>query len=275
MAIILSTPHSHTRFVDGRDTPEDMVRQALKCGCRSFGFSEHGHEVVENPCGLSPEDVPRYIAQVRELQEMYRDRIRVWLGIERDFFSTADPAQYDYVIASAHYLDAPWGEVAVDGKPEDLVRYKKEVCGGDGVLMARNYFDRLADSVKACRPDIIGHFDLLVKTNAIGEYFDESDEEYLQAGYRAMDVMIGFCDMLEINTGGMARGYRDSPYPGARFLEYWRHLGGRAILSSDSHRKETILYGYDKALSLAKRAGYHTLWALGTQDALFEEYDIS
>ena len=62
--------------------------------------------------------------------------------------------------------------------------------------------------------------------------------------------------MLEINTGGMARGYRDAPYPALFLLREWRRLGGRIILSSDSHSADTILYGYDASIALAKAAGF-------------------
>ena len=54
----------------------------------------------------------------------------------------------------------------------------------------------------------------------------------------------------------MARGYRDAPYPALFLLKEWRAMGGRIILSSDSHSADTILYGYGDALALAKTAGF-------------------
>ena len=62
--------------------------------------------------------------------------------------------------------------------------------------------------------------------------------------------------LLEINTGGMARGYRDAPYPALFLLREWRSMGGQIILTSDSHSTDTLLYGYDDAEALAKAAGF-------------------
>ena len=42
-------------------------------------------------------------------------------------------------------------------------------------------------------------------------------------------------------------------------------MGGRIILSSDSHSADTILYGYDASIALAKAAGFDktTILTLG------------
>ena len=54
----------------------------------------------------------------------------------------------------------------------------------------------------------------------------------------------------------MARGYRDAPYPALFLLREWRTMGGKIILTSDSHSADTILYGYDDSIALAKAAGF-------------------
>ena len=65
----------------------------------------------------------------------------------------------------------------------------------------------------------------------------------------------------------MARGYRDAPYPALFLLKEWRAMGGRIILTSDSHSADTILYGYGDAIALAKAAGFEksTLLTMGGQ----------
>ena len=62
--------------------------------------------------------------------------------------------------------------------------------------------------------------------------------------------------LLEINTGGVARGYRKHPYPAPFLLKEWKDMGGRVIITSDSHRAETILFGYREAAEVAKAAGF-------------------
>ena len=51
---------------------------------------------------------------------------------------------------------------------------------------------------------------------------------------------------FEINTGAMSRGWRTSPYPAKPIRDYIRAHGGRLILSSDSHKADTLLYAFDQ-----------------------------
>jgi histidinol-phosphatase (PHP family) len=61
---------------------------------------------------------------------------------------------------------------------------------------------------------------------------------------------------LEINTGGMARGYRKRPYPALFLLREWHDMGGRIIITSDSHRADTVIFGYKEAAEIAGAAGF-------------------
>ena len=52
-----SNIHSHTTYVDGRNTAEEMVQAALALGFHTLGFSEHGH-VGYDDCSMTPEQEP-------------------------------------------------------------------------------------------------------------------------------------------------------------------------------------------------------------------------
>ena len=69
----------------------------------------------------------------------------------------------------------------------------------------------------------------------------------------------GLCTYLpivEINTGGVSRGYRKTPYPALFLLREWKAMGGRVILTSDTHSADTVVYGYTQAAELARAAGF-------------------
>ena len=51
---------------------------------------------------------------------------------------------------------------------------------------------------------------------------------------------------FEINTGAISKGYRTEPYPAKNIRDYIRQQGGRFILSSDSHRTDTLCYGFEE-----------------------------
>ena len=86
----------------------------------------------------------------------------------------------------------------------------------------------------AMKPPILGHIDLITKLNAGNRFFDESAPRYKQAALEALHTTDPQATVLEINTGGVARGYRDAPYPALFLLKEWRAMGGRVILTSDS-----------------------------------------
>ena len=69
--MILSDFHVHTTYCDGKDSPEDIVREAIRLGMRRLGFSGHSYTPFDpEPC-MSPEDTRRYIDEVHRLKAKY------------------------------------------------------------------------------------------------------------------------------------------------------------------------------------------------------------
>ena len=122
----------------------------------------------------------------------------------------------------------------------------------DVYSVAEKYFSLVADVVNKTHANIIGHFDLIAKLNDRYKYFDENNERYINAAFSAVDSLINYNIPFEINTGAISRGYKTSPYPARQILEYIAEKGGKVILSSDSHRKETLLYKFAECEELAK-----------------------
>ena len=56
--------------------------------------------------------------------------------------------------------------------------------------------------------------------------------------------------------GGMIKGYKKEPYPQRFILEEINAFGGKVILSSDCHDKETLLYGFDEAYRYLLNCGF-------------------
>ncbi|MDY3281500.1 PHP domain-containing protein [Dysosmobacter sp.] len=249
--------HTHADLCDGRDTPEAMAAAAFAAGVRHYGVSCHSHTPLPSDEGyVLPADMTAYRAAVLRLREAYAGRMEVLLGLEWDSRSDVSPAGFDYWIGSVHYLPGENGVCyAADLDPESLSACRDEGCGGDGLRMAERYFREVC-RVAERKPPILGHIDLITKLNAGNRFFDESAPRYRRAALEALHAADPHATVLEINTGGMARGYRDAPYPALFLLREWRSMGGRVILTSDSHSASTIVYGYDQAAALARAAGF-------------------
>lgn len=275
MAILLSSPHVHTRWCDGQSSAEETVLAALDRGFVSIGFSSHAVQDFDPGYCIAPEREQDYIAEVRQVQQKYAGRIRVWLGMERDCFSTADRGLYEYVLASVHYLPHEGNYIPVDGAPEDVQRYIQEACGGDGAEMALRYYRLMGTYLAAYKPDIIGHFDIVNKHNLDNILFDPEDPRVRRAAHDALEQAFAGCRLMEVNTGSVVRNRNGGmPYPSLSLLKRWRDMGGEVILSSDCHLASQIDGGYGKGLQLMREAGYSRMKLLGTKDALFEECEI-
>ena len=253
--MILSDFHVHTTYCDGKDSPEDMVLAAIRLGMKKLGFSGHSYTPFdEEPC-MSPEGTLRYLDEIHRLREKYSGRIEILCGTECDYYSDISTEDYDYIIGSVHYLDCGGVFSHVDHTPEMLQQAIDESFGGDPYAMAEHYYALVADVVNKTHANIIGHFDLITKLNANNRFFDEEHPRYIAAAKSALDALLKTGKPFEINTGGVSRGYRDFPYPSLRILKYIAEHGGSVILSSDSHRKETLMYDFPKYEALAHSLG--------------------
>ena len=275
MTRVRSSPHNHTRYVDGGNTAPEMAKAAYEAGFVSFGFSEHGMQTFDEDYCLTPESDAAYRAEILGLKREYEGRMKIRLGIERDSYALFDRLGYEYVIGSTHYLPIGEGHLSVDGMEENVRRLILEGYGGDPYQMAADYFARHADYVTAFRPDIIGHFDLVKKLNARCGFFDESDPRYTGPALEALSRVAKTGALLEINTGAIARGWRVDPYPSPLLLKRWRELGGRTIISGDCHDARFIDCAFDLCVQMLLAAGFTECWQLGAGDDLFEPYSLA
>ena len=236
--------HTHTVFSDGANTPEEMILAALDRGLSCIGLSDHSHLDWDDH-GMTEEKTEAYRQEIRRLKNVYRDRIEVRCGLERDYYSD-DFRTYDYVIGSVHWILMPDGfPLAVDWTPEKLAQGVDRYFGGDWYAMTDAYFSLEADVIRKTKCDIIGHFDLVAKFNEGNRFFDENHPRYVAAWKRAADVLLQAGIPFEINTGAVSRGYRTDPYPAKPIRNYLRSHGAALILSSDTHQKENIAYAFE------------------------------
>lgn len=280
----LSNAHTHTTYCDGKTAIPDMAAAARALGFVSLGFSGHAAQGFDEAYSMMGGRQEQYRRELRALQRDCRARgelPRLWVGLELDAMAKEawkrDAYEnFDYVIGSAHYLCLDYGGqcVGVDGDPRLLERYVEEVFQGDGLAMARRYYQTHVGALLRDRPAVIGHFDLVRKYAASLRLFDELGTAYRRLALEALEQAVGCGGVLEINTGGMARGYMDAPYPSAELLGAWRELGGKVTITSDCHDARYLNFAFEDAALLARRAGYRSVMRLGTGDSLWEEVGL-
>ena len=268
--MILSNPHTHTDYVDGKSPARAQIEQALSLGFVSLGFSEHAHE-GDDPvmCGLKSEDREKYIREIRALQSEYAGRLRVFLGMEIDRISDETGEGLHYFIGASHYFRAEDGTLAaIDGDADALESFVRDYFHGSWTRAIETYFEEYAAYIERRPPSIIAHFDLIRKNNTKRHWFEE--EMLLEPGKAALRRMVKACDLMEINLGGMLRSNQPTPYPMPALLRYWRALGGRVIPSTDCHNSALLGGNLDYCEDYMRAASYTEYTILGVGDDLFE-----
>ena len=240
--------HMHSVSSDGKNTVEEMILSAIDRGLDCVGLSEHSHTEGDE-CSMTCEGTEAYRAEMAELKKKYAGRIEVLCGLERDYYSD-DNLEYDYVIGSIHWIKMPGGhKLPIDWLAEKQREGVEKYFGGDWYAFAEAYYEMESRVVDVTKCDIIGHFDLLTKFAEQDSYFDLQHPRYVKAWKAAADRLLKNGKPFEINTGAISRGYRTEPYPAKDIRDYIRLNGGKLILSSDSHQKETIAYRFQDWLS--------------------------
>ena len=244
----------HCTWCDGKNTPEEMVSSALEKGFDAIGFSSHALLPASDPWTLQPDTVDAYVADIRALAEKYKDRISILCGIEADFItgkSRPDRSVYarlglDYLIGSIHEVVSGGVRVPVDHKPELLADGIARPFGGDAQAFIRAYFAAQREMAATCDFAIIGHPDLVRKFNGTLRYFDESADWYREELRLTADAFAASGKLVEVNTGGISRGWIDDAYPSPFFRQLLRERGVRFILSSDAHAASAIDCAFDR-----------------------------
>ena len=257
----LQNLHTHSIYCDGRDTPEEIVQEALHLGLTGIGLSTHT-KCFYSTYPLPQNGVADGFAEIERLKRLYGDRIDIFNGIEYDMYCGTGTDEFDFVIGSAHYVKVGDGYVTFDRDLPHMKGIIAEFFGGDGMAFAKEYYRQLADMPKYVRSDVVGHFDLITKLHEKEQLFDIESKEYLDAAFEALHALVPHVPLFEINTGALARGYRTTPYPTLPILRELRAAGGGVIISSDCHDLRYLTVGYDEALALADAAGFKEVYIL-------------
>lgn len=251
--------HTHTTFCDGKSTPEEIVLAAIDLGFKAIGFSGHGYTPFDTRYCMK--DTDGYLAEIARLRERYRGRIRILAGVEEDALAPVDRGRFQYLIGSSHYLTVGGRHLPVDSGM-DCFRACLEACGGDILTLAETYYSSFCRYIRVRLPDIIGHFDLITKYDEVGEPLFRDHVAYNRLARHYAAEAAGSGCVFEVNTGAISRGYRTTAYPSEDILYLLRREDARLILSSDSHRADTLNTHFEECVRHLIDIGFRRVFTL-------------
>ena len=235
------TMHSHSgQFCPGhaRDDLEAVIRHAASVGYKTIGLTEHmprtelgdlyPEELAPDPAASLAVLGPRhqaYLAEAARLQEAEARAsarggggLAVLVGFEGEWIRpgygdlvaelAADP-RVDYFVGSLHHA----GAVPIDFDAAYYARAVADVGRGSEESLWETYYDQQADMLRALRPPVVGHFDLVRLFSS-----DPARDPRLRPGVwrrvvRNLGIVAEYGGWLELNTSALRKGLAE-PYPG-------------------------------------------------------------
>ena len=243
---MIANYHTHTaRCGHARGEDREYVERAVERGLETLGFSEHvplpfadGHESYFRVPLARLED---YVRSVLALREEFRDRIRILLGFEAEYYpdyfdrvrELTAPYTVDYFIMGQHFNDST--ERPYNARPF-----------ADGSQL-RGYVDRVLEGLATGHFLYLAHPDLPYYTGG-DEDFYRREMRRLCEGAKALDIP------LEINLLGIREGRN---YPSPVFWEIASSAGCRTVLGCDAHSPDAVAdpAELETALAFAARFG--------------------
>jgi histidinol-phosphatase (PHP family) len=245
--------HVHTTLcnhVTGSMTA--FAGRAVEIGIEEICFLDHlTLRAAEPALSMTPGEVPLYYHGVRSLQERFRGKIDIKVGLEIDFNpeevahfrKIVETFDFDLIGGSVHYLDGL-----------DIVTGRSPWRSGnlDPDMIWSRYIEVLEEMLDHDYFDVICHFDLVKKygprpTRSFAAEFDR-----VLRKVREKDVA------LELNTSGYDYPIGE-PFPSPELIETCSRLGIPVTLSSDAHRPGEVGRHRDEALALLKNAGFRNV----------------
>ncbi len=262
--------HTHCSFDDGNVALEKYVKEALKQDVAILGFSSHNPLPFSVDWVLKRKDYKKYCKTIRKLSEKYEDQIRILLGLEMDFLSNLNSfykkgmnlSDLDYIIGSVHFVNffdknKGW---AIDESEEEFEKGLDEIYKGNIKKVVKDYFKLIRDMLKLENPDIVAHLDLIKMNNKDDKYFSEGENWYREEVLKTLKAIAKSSAILEVNTGGIARGKIDSLYPSNWIIEEAYNMRIPITLSSDAHKPEQITAKFKEAAVLLNSIGYKEVY---------------
>lgn len=251
MARLPADTHMHSKLC-GHAVGEidEYVERGIELGLDAIGFSFHLpiRIPVDYKINVTREELDFLATEIGRLRAKYAGRIPILFGGEADYLpgnekeveALAAAYPFDYLISSVHFV----GDWAFDhpGAAPDFDRW-------DLRRLYETYFGLVREAIRTGLFDVVGHVDLIKKFGhrLAGDWSDIVSA--LCEEMRRGDVA------MEINTAGFDQPVGEQ-YASEEIVRGAFAAGVPILFGSDAHAPEQVGRYFDRAIALARNAGY-------------------
>ncbi|KAF2235643.1 histidinol-phosphatase [Viridothelium virens] len=261
--------HSHSgQFCPdhAKDTLEDVIQTAISKNMQVLALTEHmprGEQdryPGENSTLESLTELhDRFVGEAERLREKYHGQIEILVGFEGEWIRNESfqlmqdrlkKHRMDMFVGSVHHVHT----IPIDYDKATYVEARNKSGGADeGVF--RDYFDAQLDMLKAMKPPIVGHFDLIrLFSDDANRHWKDSGGAIWEKIIRNLRYIAEYGGLLELNSSALRKGMTE-PYPKVEICRAFIEMHGRFVLSDDSHGVQQVALNYPRMLSAIREAG--------------------
>jgi histidinol-phosphatase (PHP family) len=146
--------------------------------------------------------------------------------------------------------------LAIDGTADEFRKTLDIGFSGNIRALVEKYYLLLAEMIEKQTPCILGHLDVLKKNNLNNRYFNEYETWYRSIVRDVLTMIRKHSVIVEVNTGGIARGYTKEMYPSDWILQLICEIEIPIMLNSDAHHPDLIDAYYAEAGQKLKSIGF-------------------
>ncbi|KAL8905519.1 MAG: hypothetical protein Q9207_002581 [Kuettlingeria erythrocarpa] len=262
--------HSHSgQFcAHARDTLGAVVQAALGKKMQVFALTEHMPREQQDlyseeiDAGYSEEKLrdifSDYHMEACRLQALYSPKLSILIGTEVDWIRPSSKGfienllsefQCQLFIGSVHHVHG----IPIDYDARSFEEAQR-VSGDSMERLFEDYFDLQYEMLKALKPPIVGHFDLIRLKSEHPNVGFKTMEGVWQRIHRNLAFVVHYGGVLELNSAALRKGLQE-PYPNGEISKEFLALGGSFTLSDDSHGIDQIGSSYRELLRFAQEVG--------------------
>lgn len=275
--------HSHSLFCDGKSSMEEMVVAAIENNFTHWGFSSHAPVPFENTFAIKREDIKQYITEYKRLKEKYKEKIKLFVGMEMDFICDMQEnieeqgKNYglEYVIGSVHQVKEHNNSKEswfIDGHDQKIYDKGLEELFDNNIKRAvRTYFSQQMEMISKNRIDVIAHPDKIAMHNR--ERFFNNDTSWYKDMMMSLLEEIKKHDIIcEINSRGLYKKRHNDFYPSKYWWKKMKEMNIRICLSSDCHKNDETDLFFTQAKEILKDINYTTLYYF--ENGAWKDYSL-
>lgn len=251
--MIKTNYHTHTYLCKHAEgLPEDYIKKAIELGYTEIGISDHGPLFKPWQRRMTMDEFRNiYLKNLNESIEKYHDKIKIYKGLEMEYFPSFTKHYYD-LLKHLDYLVLGQHAIIIEGKELDI--YKNMTAA-----KIEAYTEAVIEAMETKMFRILAHPDIYCFS------YRTWDNVCIDAVHKIIKSAIKNDCLLEINANGARRGEILTQegettwiYPR---LEFWRTVKmypeAKVIINDDAHYLRHLndeatrkVYAFAKELNL-------------------------